>query len=196
MLDRKHAMSVNQDAKFLVGVDVGGTKILAGLFTGRIRILRSRKIKTSAPPTPSKIVEAVAGVVRGLLADESIKASQVRAVGVGVPGFVKHGRVFQAYNIGCEDFAMGTALRRRLRVPVFVENDCNLFTLGIHRCEFGGEPRTMAGLFLGTGVGGGLILNGDLHRGINFAAGEFGQMIVDRRGDRAPNTFRGSLESW
>ena len=74
-------MSVKQDAKFLVGVDVGGTKILAGLFTGRIRILRSRKIKTSAPPTPSKIVEAVAGVVRGLLADESIKASQVREIG-------------------------------------------------------------------------------------------------------------------
>ena len=132
-------------------------------------------------------------LIKNLLGDRKLKS--IESVGVGVPGFVNRGRVFQAYNIGCDDFPFTAAVRGRLRVPVVVENDCNLFALGIHRVELGGEPRTMAGLFLGTGVGGGLILNGQLHRGINFAAGELGQMIVDRSGDRAPNTFRGSLES-
>nr|AIF07737.1 ROK family protein (glk) [uncultured marine thaumarchaeote KM3_23_F10] len=182
-------------AKFFVGVDIGGTKILAGLFEDELTIRARRKIRTPKSKSPGEVVEAVVGVVRGLLADGNIRAEQIRAVGIGVPGFAKRGRVFQAYNIGCENFALAAAVRRRLRTPVVVENDCNLFTLGIHRVEFGGKPRTMAGIFFGTGVGGGLILNGELHRGINFAAAEFGQMIVDQHGERVPNTPRGSLES-
>jgi glucokinase len=80
-------------------------------------------------------------------------------------------------------------------VPLFVDNDCNLFTLGIHRVELKGKPDTMAGAFLGTGFGGGLIINGRLFRGHNFAAGEFGQITIDKNGLKTAHSFRGSLES-
>ena len=77
----------------------------------------------------------------------------------------------------------------------FVDNDCNLFTLGIHRVELKGKPQNMVGAFLGTGFGGGVILNGELFRGHNYAAGEFGQMTIDKNGLKTAHSFRGSLES-
>ena len=175
----------------VAGVDIGGTKILVGLLDCQFRVLARRQIPTPSTDDPKVLVAAVAGMVRELCSDDT----PLQAVGVGVPGFVQRGRVFQAYNIGCDNFPFATALRRRFRVPVYVENDCNLFALGIHRVEFEGKPESLVGLFLGTGGGGGLILNGQLHRGLNGTAGELGQMIVDRDGPRAPNTVRGSLES-
>ena len=188
-------MAAKQTGQFFVGVDVGGTKILVGLFDGSLRLLAKRKTQTNARRGPEAVVDQVELAIRELLAGESFRLNQIRAIGLGAPGMVKGGRVLHAYNIGWEDVAIGAILRRRLRVPVFVENDCNLFALGIHRVELKAKPRTMAGVFLGTGVGGGLIINGKLYRGFNLAAGEFGQMIIDKGGVRAPNSFRGSLES-
>ena len=121
--------------------------------------------------------------------------ADIRAIGLGVPGVVIKGRVFNAYNLHWDEVAIQSILRRRLRVPVFVDNDCNLFTLGIHRVELKGKPQNMVGAFLGTGFGGGVILNGELFRGHNYAAGEFGQMTIDKNGLKTAHSFRGSLES-
>ena len=184
-------MSAKYGSDCIVGVDIGGTKILVGVVDGRHKVLGRKRKKTPNTGEPLDLVKLVAESIREIIAD----FPRVKAVGVGVPGFVKRGRVFQAYNIGCEDFAFTTALRRRVQLPVFVENDCNLFTLGIHRAEFSSRPQTMVGMFLGTGVGGGLIINGEIIQGANGTAGELGQLIVDRSGPRAPNSFRGSLES-
>lgn len=188
-------MAAKRPGQFFVGVDVGGTKILVGLFDGSLRLLAKRKTQTNARHGPEAVVDQVELAIRELLAGENNRLNQIRAIGLGAPGMVKGGRVLHAYNIGWEDVGIGAILRRRLRVPVFVENDCNLFALGIHRVELKGKPRTMAGLFLGTGIGGGLIIEGKLYRGFNLAAGEFGQMIINKGGVREPNSFRGSLES-
>ena len=176
-------------------MDVGGTKILAGLFDRSLRLLGKWKIQTQAGCDGDAVVDRIELAIRELRASENVHLNQILAIGLGAPGMVKGGRIFHAYNIGWEDVGIGAILRRRLRVPVFVENDCNLFALGIHRVELLGKPRTMVGLFLGTGIGGGLIIDGKLYRGFNLAAGEFGQMIIDKGGVRAPNSFRGSLES-
>ena len=188
-------MPVKWTGQYYLGVDVGGTKILSGLFDRSMRLLAKRKTQTNARRGPEVVVDQVERAIRELAAGENLRLNQVRAIGLGAPGKVKDGRVLHAYNIGWEDVGIGAILRRRLRVPVFVENDCNLFALGIHRVELLGKPRTMVGLFLGTGIGGGLIIDGKLYRGFNLAAGEFGQMIVDKDGIRAPNSFPGSLES-
>ena len=184
-------MPAKDGSDCIVGVDIGGTKILAGVVDGRHQVLVRKRKKTPNTGEPLDLIKLVAEMIREIVAG----FPGIKAVGGGGPGFVKRGRVFQAYNIGCEDFAFATALRRRVQLPVFVENDCNLFTLGIHRAEFASRPHTMAGIFLGTGVGGGLIINGEIHQGANGTAGELGQLIVDRCGSEAPNSFRGSLES-
>ncbi len=174
---------------------MGGSKILVGLFDPSLELLARHKIKTKAKKGGDAVLERIGLAVRELLESAGLSLADVRAVGLGVPGVVKRGRVLNAYNVGWDDVAIRSILQKRLRVPVHVDNDCNLFTLGIHRVELKGRPQSLAGLFLGTGFGGGLILNGQLYRGHNFAAGEFGQMTVDKNGLKTAHSFRGSLES-
>ena len=188
-------MAVKRSAQFYVGVDVGGTKILAGLFSSSLRLSGTRKIKTKANLGKEAVIERVERVVRDLLLEQDVHLKQVRSIGLGVPGVVIKGRVINAYNIGWDDVPIKTILQRVLRIPIFVENDCNLFTLGIHRIELKGKPRTMVGCFLGTGFGGGIIIDGKLYTGYNNAAGEFGQMAIDKDGIKTAHSFRGSLES-
>lgn len=188
-------MAGPRKGRYYLGIDVGGTKILAGLFDRSINLLAKWKIKTKADRGGDVVIDRIARAARELVEDQGLRMADIRAIGLGVPGVVIKGRVYNAYNLHWNEVAIQTILRRRLRVPVFVDNDCNLFTLGIHRVELKGKPDTMAGVFLGTGFGGGLIINGQLFRGHNFAAGEFGQMTIDKNGLKTAHSFRGSLES-
>ena len=188
-------MAGPRKGRYYLGIDVGGTKILAGLFDRSINLLAKWKIKTKADRGGDVVIDRIARAARELVEDQGLRMADIRAIGLGVPGVVIKGRVYNAYNLHWNEVAIQSILRRRLRVPVFVDNDCNLFTLGIHRVELKGKPDTMAGVFLGTGFGGGLIINGQLFRGHNFAAGEFGQMTIDKNGLKTAHSFRGSLES-
>jgi len=188
-------MAGPRKGRYYLGIDVGGTKILAGLFDRSNKLLAKWKIKTKADRGGDVVIDRIARAARELVEDQGLRMADIRAIGLGVPGVVIKGRVYNAYNLHWNEVAIQSILRRRLRVPVFVDNDCNLFTLGIHRVELKGKPDTMAGVFLGTGFGGGLIINGQLFRGHNFAAGEFGQMTIDKNGLKTAHSFRGSLES-
>ena len=188
-------MAGPRKGRYYLGIDVGGTKILAGLFDRSINLLAKWKIKTKADRGGDVVIDRIARAARELVEDQGLRMADIRAIGLGVPGVVIKGRVYNAYNLHWNEVAIQTILRRRLRVPMFVDNDCNLFTLGIHRVELKGKPDTMAGVFLGTGFGGGLIINGQLFRGHNFAAGEFGQITIDKNGLKTAHSFRGSLES-
>lgn len=188
-------MAANITGRYTLGIDVGGTKILAGLFDRSRNLLAKWKIKTKANKGGELVIDRIVNAARELVEDQGLSMAEIRAIGLGVPGVVVKGRVYNAYNLHWDEVAIQTILRRRLRVPVFVDNDCNLFTLGIHRVELKGKPKTMVGAFLGTGFGGGVILNGELFRGHNYAAGEFGQMTIDKNGLKTAHSFRGSLES-
>ena len=188
-------MAAKTTGRYTLGIDVGGTKILAGLFDQSLKLKAKWKIKTKADRGGDAVIDRIVRAARELVEDQGLRMTHVRAIGLGVPGVVIKGRVFNAYNLHWDEVAIQSILRRRLRVPVFVDNDCNLFTLGIHRVELKGKPLNMVGAFLGTGFGGGVILNGELFRGHNYAAGEFGQMTIDKNGLKTAHSFRGSLES-
>src|SRR6202042_1861077 len=87
---------------------------------------------------------------------------QVRGVGIGAPGSVdpESGKGMFAGNLGWKDVSLKRELEKQLELPGFLGNDCNICTLGVHEVEMEGKPRNMVGLFLGTGIGGGLILDG------------------------------------
>ena len=188
-------MAAKTTGRYTLGIDVGGTKILAGLFDQSLKLKAKWKIKTKADRGGDVVMDRIVRAARELVEDQGLRMADIRAIGLGVPGVVIKGRVFNAYNLHWDEVAIQSILRRRLRVPVFVDNDCNLFTLGIHRVELKGKPQNMVGAFLGTGFGGGVILNGELFRGHNYAAGEFGQMTIDKNGLKTAHSFRGSLES-
>jgi glucokinase len=192
-------MPENNDKKdYYVGVDLGGTKIMAGVFDSQMRCHAHARLSTKAQRGPDAVIERIARCVRDAVDEGDLDLKQVRGVGVGAPGAVnpEEGRVIFAPNLpGWKDVALEKELGKHLERPVFVENDCNVSTLGVHQTELKGKPKSMIGIFLGTGIGGGLILNGQLYSGFNRTAGEVGHMILEVGGPKCNCGNRGCFEA-
>ena len=122
----------------------------------------------AAPVVRSPIINDQSSMTNRDTVDEcDLTWKQVRAVGIGAPGVVDNetGKVLFAPNLEWKDVPLKKELEKRLEVPVFVENDCNLAMLGVHAHELRGKLRHLVGVFIGTGIGGGLVLNGELYGG-------------------------------
>jgi len=182
----------------LVGVDLGGTKILAGIFTTGIKNVGSNKLSTKANRGPDAVIDRIARCVRDAADECDLDFKQIKAVGVGAPGSIdpESGKVIFSPNMpDWKDIPLKKELEKRLEVPVFVENDCNVCTLGVHEAEFGGKPKSMVGIFVGTGIGGGLILDGKLYSGFNRTAGEVGHMVLEINGPKCGCGNKGCFEA-
>ncbi len=181
-----------------VGVDLGGTKILAGVFTPQLKLLASAKTSTKADRGPKSVFERISHVVRDAVDEADLDIKQVRAVGIGAPGSIdpEQGRVIFSPNMpGWVDIPLKKEIEKQLDVPVFVENDGNACTLGVHVAELGGKPRNLIGIFIGTGIGSGLILEGRLYSGFNRTAGEIGHMILEVGGPKCGCGNKGCFEA-
>ncbi len=180
------------------GVDLGGTKIQTVLLHDDLVVAGSRA-RTPQTGNPSDVVEALAAVVEAALREAGAAPGDLRAVGVGAPGAVdaETGVVAGAANVpGLEGrVEVGSLLTARLGVPVVVENDADAGALGEHRRGAGRPFRSLLGVWVGTGVGGGLILGGELWRG-RRAAGELGHVVVEPDGRPCTCGRRGCLEAY
>jgi glucokinase len=184
-------------SEFIVGVDLGGTKILAGVFSPALKCLGKVKLSTKAERGADAVLDRIARCVRDAVDECDLDLKNCRGVGIGAPGAVDFdaGRVIFAPNLGWKDLPVKKDLEKRLDVPVFLENDCNVCTLGVHERELGGKPRHLIGMFIGTGIGGGLILDGKLHSGAGHTAGEIGHMILQVDGPKCGCGNKGCLEA-
>ena len=180
-----------------VGVDLGGTKILAGVFNAAMQCLGTAKVRTKPTRESSEIISSVAACVREVADTCGVEISQLAGVGIGCPGSVNpdSGEVLFAGNLGWKNVPLKTVLEKQLGIPVFAENDCNVATLGVHELELDGKPDHMAGLFLGTGIGGGLILNRKLYSGPTHTAFEIGHMVMEIDGPECTSGIRGTFEA-
>ncbi len=181
----------------IVGVDLGGTKILAGVFTPQLKLLQSAKLTTKSDRGFESVVERIARCIGDAVDEADLSLKQVRGIGIGAPGAVdpESGEVIFAPNLQWKSAPLKKALEKALGIPVFVENDCNICTLGVHESELKGKPRNMIGIFLGTGVGGGLILDGRLYGGFNRTAGEVGHMVIQVGGPKCSCGNNGCFEA-
>lgn len=191
-------MAETSDKKeFLVGVDLGGTKILSGVFKNNLECISRAKISTKPGRGPAAVIDRIARCVRDAVDECDLTLKQVRAVGLGAPGAVDSdaGKVVFAPNLGWENEPLKKKLEDLLGLPVFLENDCNICTLGVFEAEINPKVRSLAGIFLGTGIGGGLILDGKLYTGSNQVAGEIGHMILEVGGPKCGCGNRGCYEA-
>lgn len=174
----------------VAGVDIGGTNITAALVDGDHEVGEQVKIST---PTggPEAVVEAVVELVKGLDGDAS-------AVGVGLPGPVDGGVVTHPPNlVGWEDpVDVGGMLSDALSCPVELGNDVNVAVLGEWTAGAGRGGQHLLGVWMGTGVGGGLVLDGRPYTGAFGGAGEFGHMIVHAGGAQCGCGRRGCVEAY
>ena len=161
-----------------VGIDIGGTKIAAGVVDEQGRILA--RVRAATPGRDAEQVEEkVSEMVLALRKDHDIEA-----VGIGAAGFVdeKRSRVNFAPNLGWKDEPLRMAVESVVGLPVVVENDANAAAWGEYRFGAGKDRDYVVTITVGTGIGAGIILEGALYRGRWGAAAEFGHLNVDPGG--------------
>lgn len=184
-------------AEYIVGVDLGGTKIMAGVFDARFQCVSRNKISTKPERGAEAIVKRIVRCVQDAVDEYDLSLKQIRGIGVGAPGAVDPdtGRVLFAPNLNWTNFPLKKALEKELTIPVFVENDCNASMLAVYEKELPSKPRQAIGIFVGTGIGGGIILDGKLYSGFNRTAGEIGHMVIEVGGPKCNCGNRGCFEA-
>src|SRR5271157_4393653 len=188
----------NAKAEYVVGVDLGGTKILSGVFSHSLESLSTAKVSTKSQRGVESVIERIARCVQDAVDEADLTLKQVAGIGIGAPGAVDFdaGTVIFAPNMeGWKEVPLKKALEKELGVPVFVENDGNICALGVHVAELKSKPRHMIGIFVGTGIGGGLILNGELFSGFGHTAGEIGHMVLEINGPKCGCGNKGCFEA-
>jgi glucokinase len=181
------------------GIDLGGTKIEAVIVNSQNKVLASARRPTPTTGGPEDVAEQMIEAVREAAATADIDTSALRGVGVGSPGVVdpETGAVSTARNLPDWEgsFGLGDALSKGLGTPVFVGNDVQVATDAEFKLGAGKPYKSVLGVFWGTGVGGGLVLNGKpwIGRG---GAGEIGHMVVKIGGAKCPCGRRGCMEAY
>jgi glucokinase len=177
----------------LVGVDVGGTKILAGAVRG------TEVVETVECQTDVSDADAVLGAIETAVREISAREDRAGAVGLGLPSQIDYfaGRVVGSVNIPLAGVELRDTLAYRLGLPVFLDNDANCAALAEAELADGGAVAHLVMLTLGTGVGGGVVVDGRVFRGASGLGAELGHLVIETEGPECPGRCpnRGCLEA-
>lgn len=184
--------------EYCIGIDLGGTNIAGGVATLDGRLVHTQSVKTGMPCTPDEIADRIAALCRSLAQAAQTPLEQMAWIGVGAPGSVDKdtGVVEYANNLEFYNVPLGTMLRTRLGLPVYVDNDANAAAWGEYRAGVGRGCSSMVMVTLGTGVGGGIIEDSRIVTGCNWAAGELGHFVIDMNGEPCNCGLRGCFEQY
>lgn len=166
---------------YRIGVDLGGTNIVAGVIDENNTIIAKGERKTNCPRPAEAIFDDMAAAVKDAMAKANITEKDVISVGVGTPGSVNKGEelIEFANNLAFENVPAYKMLRERINIDkVYFDNDANCAALGEAVAGCGKGVKDFIMITLGTGVGSGIIVNGKLVTGVNYAAGEMGHMVI------------------
>ncbi|MEE1200821.1 MAG: ROK family protein [Christensenellales bacterium] len=167
--------------EYVIGIDLGATNTKVGLFDRKINIIHQLQTYTDNELDAQQMMDHLESQVRQLLEDKGVLASQVRGIGAAFPSFIdyENGIVVETSNIiSLNDLPVRKLLSNRLGIPVWLDNDANAAALAEHRMGAGRGHDNFIYATLSTGIGGALILNGGLYRGMHGMAGEIGHMFI------------------
>ena len=184
--------------KYYAGIDIGGTKLLTAIFDKDLRLLNTEKAKVEVSKGRAYFLDTLTGTLESALKKSGLDLKNLKAVGLGCPGIIQksEGRVAVSPNLPfLKHFPLAKKLSDRLKTKVVIENDVNAGLYGEFRFGAAKGYKHVIGIFLGTGIGGGVILNGELFYGASGAAGEIGHMNVRENGKLCGCGQRGCLES-
>jgi glucokinase len=181
----------------MVGIDMGGTSLRALVVNEENAVLAVEKAPTNPAQKPDRHIADLAALVEDVVHAARLKRSALHAVSIGCPGAVDPvgGIVYHAPNLGWDKVALGPKLEKLLGVPVLVENDVNVGVAGEHALGAGKGAQELVGIFVGTGIGGGIISGGRLCLGARGAAGEIGHNVLLVDGPKCGCGNRGCAEA-
>lgn len=179
--------------KLRLGIDLGGTSAKIAIVNERSKILSEASVPTAGFPRADDLVKKITEVCRELLGQRKIAR-----VGIGVAGDIDstRGVVRVSPNLGWKNVPLARLMQKRMKVPVVVENDANAAAWGLFKTQVPTSVKHLIVMTLGTGVGGGLIVDGRLLSGATGSAGEVGHMVVDDKGPLCNCGTRGCLETY
>jgi len=186
--------------ELVVGVDVGGTNVRLGL-VGSSGVVTARSCFSTKTYIRSQkhLIAAICSGIKDLLKQQRLTSKQIEGIGVGLPGLIDppKGQVIFLPNVpGWRQVPLKRIIEKNLRITTHIENDVNLITLGEWMFGAGQGLKDLICITLGTGVGGGLILNGSIYRGPGFAAGEIGHVPLNETGLRCSCGGKACLERY
>ena len=188
---------MSEEADCWIGFDLGGTKMLAVVYDDSFKPIGKARKKTKGNEGKAAGLKRINAVIKEALEDAGIDAKQIKGLGIGCPGplDLKKKTIRIAPNLGWEDVAIGDSIEKEFKFPVTVANDVDAGVFGEYMFGAGKGHRCVAGIFPGTGVGGGCVYEGKLIRGANSTCMEIGHVPVMQGGPRDGAGNRGSLES-
>jgi glucokinase len=184
-------------SRIYAGVDLGGTSFIAVIADRKGKILGSSDGPTPRGAKPQETIDQIAQHIRDAAREANVKLSKVRRIGIGAPGAVDpdRGVVVRAPNLGWSDVPLARTLRRTLGPDIVLGNDVQVAILGEHTYGAAKGTRRAVGIWVGTGIGGGLIVDGEIDRGFRGAAGEIGHMMIKEDGPVCGCGRRGCVEA-
>ncbi len=183
---------------YKLGIDLGGTNIVASVVDDDYNILSTAKRKTNCPRPAEEIVDDMAAVALEAIVLANLKKEDIDAAGVGAPGAIDpvNGIITYANNLGFRDVHMADMLKERTGLDFYLENDANAAAYGEYIAGAGKGTKNFVMITLGTGVGGGVIIDGKIYSGSNYAGAELGHTVVAIDGEMCTCGRQGCWEAY
>jgi len=172
-------MAKNGKSSYYIGIDLGGTNMQVGVVSSDLKLLSQAKKKTKAEDGLDGVMSRIVEGVVEACSEAKVKLTDLEAIGLAAPGAVDplEGIVLAADNLRWTDTPAAQILQKRTGVKTYLDNDVNAAVWGENKLGAGKNSKNLLGVWLGTGIGGGLIFNSELYYGPFFTAGEIGHMI-------------------
>lgn len=183
---------------YRLGIDLGGTNIVAGVVDKNYKIVARASCKTAVPRPESEICDSMAEVAKKAIEKAKITIDDIESIGIGVPGAVnpKTGVIEYSANLFFHNWEVVKMMEERLGKKVLIENDANAAALGEYLAGSAKGAKNAVAITLGTGVGGGIIIDGKIYSGSNFAGAELGHMVIVKDGKECACGRRGCWETY
>jgi glucokinase len=185
--------------KFIIAIDLGGTNLKCALLGSDLKIKATSSFNTKSFDNKYKLIRGIINSINSFILSQRLEPSAILGVGIGAPGPVDtlKGVVHFLPNIpGWKEVKLKRILEKETGLAVFIDNDAKLMALAEHAAGAARKYRNVLCLTLGTGVGGGLIINNSLYRGADNAAGEAGHLPLNEKGPLCGCGSRGCLEAY
>ncbi|MBP3798625.1 MAG: ROK family glucokinase [Ruminococcus sp.] len=182
--------------KYYIGIDLGGTNIKAGVVSEEFEIVAKASCKTDLPRPGEEICADMAKVALQAVKDAGLTLDDIEAVGIGTPGIAnsESGVIEYSCNLDFHDFPVAKLMKTHIDKPCYVENDANAAAYGEFVAGAAKGANDAVCITLGTGVGGGIIINKKIFSGFNFAGAEIGHMVINADGPKCTCGRRGCFE--
>lgn len=185
-------------AKHILALDIGGTKLAAAIFDSSLNLIGHSRTPTHVEEGPDSVLKRITRILGSLMSRHGTGPKNLSCIGVGCGGPLdsETGIVYSPPNLpGWNAFPLKEKLERYFGVPTFLDNDGNAAALGEQRFGAGRGYRNIFYITVSTGIGSGMILDGEIYRGSDYSAGEFGHIVMARNGPRCNCGGRGCLEA-